>query len=112
MQKSLRHWLPLVIGPLCILALSFALTWAEGERFGWRRDVRVRMSVLTAAGPLGGILSDGSLDAWFWSCFWAAPLVYAMLAYSLRPCKSTAWVTVIGFVLWQFLGFAFARAGV
>ncbi len=104
--------MPLMIGLLCVLGVSSLLSWAEGGKLGWGWHTRVRMSFWTASGPFGGLLYGASHKSWLWIFSWAALLGCAMLAYSLRPCKLTAWITAIGFILWQLLGFATARAGV
>ncbi len=112
MKKAISRWLPLFGGAVFILAFSFSFTWLEGARLGWGRELRTSMALSTAAGPYAGIVQSRSCEALVWRLLDGAPLILAMLAYSLRPSKATAYITGVGFVLWQVLGFAGARAGV
>lgn len=111
-MMMLYRWLPLIIGPLLVSLLSFAITWPEANRFGWSRSTYRQMSLSTAAGPFAGITRESSAETWAHASFYGALLAWAMLAYSIHPTRGNRCVTWLGFILWLLLGYAGTRVGV
>jgi len=108
----MRRWFPLIIGPPVILMLSFALTLLDKVNMGWGRQMYVRASLLTAAGPFAGVEHGVGVEPWLYAFLYGTPMVAAMLAYSFRPSKINVAITVIGFALWLFLGYSLVRADI
>ncbi len=110
--STVRRLLPLIVGPLSVLAFSFAFTYLESSRLGWGTNWFVRKSLETAAGPFSGMRCVPTEQALPGAMFYGLLLAGAILTYPVLPCKFTKYVTWVGFLLWQFWGLVGARVGV
>lgn len=107
--NKVYRWLPLLIGICSVLIVSALLTWEDKTMHSWSF---VKMWLVTASGPFGGIVTLAFPDARGKAVVWGALNLLALLAYSIKPSKYTIVITVIGFILWQFWGWAMARMGI
>ncbi|MCP4610156.1 MAG: hypothetical protein GY845_15715 [Planctomycetes bacterium] len=107
--NKVYRWFPLLIGICLILIVSALLTWEDKTMHRWSF---VNMWLVTASGPFGGIITLTSPDARGKAFLMGALNLLALLAYSIKPSKYTMAITVIGFIWWQFMGWAMARMGI
>ena len=103
---------PLVVGLTSVLILSFIVTLPDRRFVARETSAYVRMSLWTAAGPFASVQCGTGFEPWFYGFLYGLPLVAAMLAYMVRPSKTAAGITVVGFLLWLLLGYSLVRAGV
>jgi len=111
MKKSskIHRWLPLLIGICSVLIVSALLTWEDKTMHSWSF---VRMWLVTASGPFGGIVTLAFPIAREKAIVMGILNLLALFSYSIRPSKGTMIITVIGFILWQFWGWGMARMGI
>lgn len=107
--NKVHRWLPLLIGIFSVLIVSALMTWEDKTMHSWSF---VKMWLVTASGPFGGMVTLALPTARGKVIFMGIPNLLALFSYSAKPSKGTMVITVIGFILWQFWGWGMARMGI
>ncbi len=110
-KKKIHRWRPLMIGICVVLIFSASITWKEG-RAAWGTRTYTRTWLLTASGLFGELdVAPNKVQKVVILIVGALNLL-AIFSYAIRPHIVTKLITILGFIVWQFLGYLGPRMGI